>query len=111
MGIRDFLNRLKGKRQKYKEFEGDMDVQEQYYERKKSANERELEKYMEEEREKAIKLELQKFREARRKEYEFGHNSIHTKNMFENEKPVIMKEKKLFSGKSNLNTRGGLFFK
>lgn len=111
MGIRDFLNRMKEKRLKYKQFEEDMKVQEQYIERKKSSNERELERFVEENRQKRIKAELEKFREARNKDIEFGHQILETPNMYHKEKQIIMKQKNLFNGKSNLNTRGGLFFK
>lgn len=111
MGIRDFLARLREKKAKYKEYEEDMKVQEQYIERKKSANERELERYEKEYRERAIKKQLDKYREAQKEEMEFGHQILNTKNMYENEKPIIMKQKRLFSSKSNLNTKGGLFWK
>jgi hypothetical protein len=111
MGIREFLERLRAKKVKYKEFEEDMDIQEKYYERKKSANQRELEKYENDEYEKAVKERLEQYRKRNKNEMEFGHQILHTKNMFSGEKPVVMKEKKLFSSKSNLNTPGGLFWK
>ena len=88
-----------------------MKVQETYIERKKSANERELERYQNEQREKNIKVELDKFRAYRKNDIENNHRILETKNMYENEQKVVLKEKKLFSGKSNLNTKGGLFFK
>jgi hypothetical protein len=111
MGIRDFLDRLRNKKQKYKEYAEDMKVQEQYAERRKSANERELERYQNEAREHAIKVELEKWRKSKHKEDMYGHQILNTKNMFVNEKPIILKNKKIFAGKSNLNTPGGLFFK
>lgn len=111
MGIRDFLDRLRRKKEKYSEFEEDMKVQERYYEKKKSANERELERYQNEQREREIKAELDKWREMKKNEVEFGHQILNTKNMFEKEQPVIMKQKNLFTSKSNLNTKGGLFWK
>jgi hypothetical protein len=111
MGIKDFLERLRNSRLKQKEFNEDMKVQETYLERKKSANERELERYQNEQREKNIKVELEKWRAHRKNDIENNHRILETKNMYENEEKVVLKEKKLFSGKSNLNTRGGLFFK
>lgn len=111
MGIREFLERLRSKKEKYKEFDEDMRVQEVYAERKKSANERELEKFMDKEREKNIKDKLEYYRKKEKKDIEFGHQILKTKNMFDKEKKVVLKEKKLFTGKSNLNTPGGLFWK
>jgi len=112
MGIRDFLNRLREKRARYKEFEDSMKVQERYLERKKSSNERELERYMEENRQKQITAELEKFRKRDKYEMQNDHQILNTKNMYAGEKAIILKNnKKLFSSKSNLNTEGGLFFK
>ena len=111
MGIKDFLDRLRSKREKYREYEAEMKVQEEYYEKKKSANERELERYQKEAREKAIKKELDKWREADKDEFQYGHQILSVKNMYKNEKPIILKQKNLFTEKSNLNTPGGLFFK
>ena len=102
---------MKEKKLKYKEFEEDMKVQETYLERKKSANERELERIKRELREKQIKSELDKWREKEKEEMRYGHQILATKNMFDKEEPIVLKEKKLFTGKSNLNTKGGLFFK
>jgi len=118
MGIRDFLDRMRGKKIKYDEYAQDMKIQEQYAERKKSANERELERYIKESREKNIKAELEKWRKADKKETMYGHQILDTKNMFERERPNILRNKRMFSHsttktnlKSNLNTPGGLFFK
>lgn len=111
MGLRDLLDRFRRKKEKYKEFAEDMKVQEDYYEKKKSANERELERYVKEAREKAIKKELDEWREADKKEVEFGHQILKTKNMFNGGRRDILGQKNLFSGKSNVNVPGGLFWK
>lgn len=116
MGIRDFLDRLRMKKAKYKDYADEMKIQETYEERKKSANERELERYVDEAREEEIKVELEKWRKMKKKEVEFGHQILNTKNMFENEKPTMLRQKRIFV-KHNpvknkaVNQRGGLFFK
>jgi len=74
MGIRDFLDKMKNKKSKYKEFEEDQKIQEKYVERKKSSNERELERFMHEEREENIKKELAEFRAKRQKSAQYGNN-------------------------------------
>lgn len=111
MGIRDFLDRLRNKRTKFKEYEQDMRIQEQYEQRKKSANERELEEYLDKDREAKIKSQLERYRKREKRDLEFGHQILKTKNMFNKDSPVLLKNKNLFSHKSNLNTPGGLFFK
>lgn len=116
MGIRDFLDRLRAKKMKYKEYSEDMKIQEQFAERKKSANERELERYINEAREKEIKIELDKWRKRAKHESEFGHQILNTKNMFSHEKPTMLRQKRIFM-KGNpvqnkaVNQPGGLFFK
>lgn len=111
MGIREFLDRLRSKKAKAKEFEDEMRVQERYYDKKKSADERELERFHEEHRQKQIKAELENWRKSKQEEIEFGHQILETPNMYSKEKSIIMKQKNLFNKKSNLNTKGGLFFK
>lgn len=103
MGIRDFLDRLRTKRVKYKEYEEDMRIQKQYMERQKSANERELERYQNELRERAIKNELEKFRQAKRKEIEYDHQILAVKNMFKGEKHSLLKQQNIFAHKKNQN--------
>lgn len=111
MGIRDFLDRLRMRKQQVREFENSQRIEERYYEKKKSANERELEKFIEKARQEEIKRQLDEFRKAERQDIEFGHQILNTKNMFKHEKPTIMRTPNMFSMRSNLNTRGGLFFK
>jgi flavin-dependent dehydrogenase len=111
MGIREFLERLRAKKVKYKEYDEDMRIQETYEQRKKSANERELEEYLNKIRESKIKKELEYYRKREKWDTEHNHQIINTKNMFKAQKPTLMREEKLFSSKSNLNTPGGLFWK
>ena len=110
MGLRDFLDRLRAKKAKYKEFEEDMKVQEQYYEKKKSANERELERYMKEAREKQIRKELDKFREADKEEFQYGHQILHVKNMFRGNGESLLKEKNIFTNNHSIMHKESLFF-
>jgi len=114
MGIRDFLERMRNKKSKYKEFEEDQKVQEKFEERKKSSNERELERFMKEEREDNIKKELEEFRNKAKEKAQYGNQIIKVKNMFapENNKVSVLN-----SPRSVLNTENlfkhekGVFFK
>ena len=63
--IQDMIAKYKEKSSKEKELETDMHIQERVMEKKKSANERELEGYMKEQREKQIKFKLDKLRKQR----------------------------------------------
>lgn len=111
MGIRDFIEKTKSKREKYKDFEEEQKMIRRFEEKSKSANERELERFMKEEREDAIKKELQEFREKRRTEIEFGNKILKTDNMFNKEDNQILKTVGMFSDKPKLNAERSLFFK
>jgi len=109
MGIRDILERMKEKKLKYKQYEEQMKVMEKYEERKKSSNERELERFKHEAREDSIKKELEEWRNHRNKDIEYGHQILKTKNMFDpkangneilNNQNLFVGGKKLFAGKS-----------
>jgi len=86
-----------------------MDVQEKYYEKKKSANERELERFVEENRQKRIKEELDKFRAYRQEEAQYGNQILKVKNMFNGSGNEILDQKNIFRHKST--KQEGLFFK
>lgn len=112
MGIRDILDKLRGKNAQFKAMEDEARMQERIIEKRKSANERELERFHEEARQRRIKEELDEWRNMKKEEDRYGHQILKTKNMFNNGgKSEMLKEKKLFSDKSNLNTHGGLFWK
>ena len=63
--IKEFIGKFKEKSEKEKALEEDLHIQERVMEKKKSANERELEGYMREAREKQIKFKLDKLRKQR----------------------------------------------
>lgn len=111
MGIRDFLDRLRSKRLKYKEYDEDMKIQEQYLERRKSANERELERFQEEHRQRLIKAELEAWRKSKKYEMEHSHQILHTKNMFEGEKHSLLKNPNIFKHKQRILGQKRLFAK
>ena len=77
MGIKEIIHGVLEKKKRYKEMEADNRAVERIQEKKKSANERELERYLAEEREKQIKVQLENFRKKRKKEAnknQFAHN-------------------------------------
>lgn len=110
MGIKDLIAKLRAKKEKYSEFAEDQRIQEKYFERKKSSNERELERFISEEREKHIQEELNKFRKAREHETRYGNQIIKVKNMFKGNGESLLKQRNLFSGQTHKSERS-LFFK
>jgi hypothetical protein len=112
MGIRDIIERFKSKREKFKAFAEDQKIVETFEERKKSSNERELERFMKEERENQIKHELERFRKNRDFKDKHSHKILETKNMFKKEKKVILGTPNMFSDVDNeFSTQKRLFFK
>jgi hypothetical protein len=63
--IKDVIGKFRQKKEKEQAYEEDIHIQERVMEKKKSANERELEGYMREAREKQIKYKLDKLRKQK----------------------------------------------
>jgi len=105
MGFKEIISRFGQKSRERKEMLSQlhdrMRMQKLAEDRFKSANERELEGYIDEDREAEIKEHLEYMRKKRRDEIAFGHNPINTKNIMKAEWE-IMKEKNQFSKKSNM---------
>jgi hypothetical protein len=88
------------RKEKIKELDEDLRFQKLVEDRQKSANERELEKYMKDDREKAIKKELEWVRKKRNHEINYGHNPLKTKNITNHSDFEILKEKNIFPNKN-----------
>ena len=104
MGIKNFLERLRSNKEKFKAYKEQRDIENKYEERLKSSNERELERFMKEKREENIKKELEEFRKNRQKEANYGHQILKTKNMFDpkDNRKSIASDRFLFKEKKNL---------
>ena len=106
MGVLDVFKRMKEDREvskaRFKEAEESQKIERILIERQKSANQRELERYLKEENEKVIKEELERVRIIRQKDIDFGHNSLNAKN-------VINNQKNIFKGKSTILNSKKLF--
>ena len=63
--LKDMVAKYKEKSQKEKALEEDIHIQERVMEKKKSANERELESYMREQREKQIQSRVERIRKQK----------------------------------------------
>lgn len=100
--IKEILEKLKKKRLAINDLSEQVRIQKMVEDRQKSANERELERFLSEEREKEIKLRLEQFRKQKKVE-SMENNILKGKNIFKGHKSIL-KDKKLFS------TKGGMFF-
>jgi hypothetical protein len=105
MGLKDMIENRREKKKERKELMRKMDeqmrVEELLQERKKSSNERELDRFFKEDREEQIKLQLNEMRKKRDADIKFGHNPLNTKNIMKAEWEVL-REPNLFTGKSNI---------
>jgi hypothetical protein len=96
MGILNWLRKKKENDSRFKEIDKESKLHEKLEQRKLSANERELNKYMQEDREKKITKEVERLRKKRSDEFFHkdiikqpnvmtGHkNILHTKSMLKN---------------------------
>jgi hypothetical protein len=104
--IKEFIKNLgKNKRErkeKFKELDEDIRMQKLIEERQKSANERELNRYINEDREKKIKQQLEFVRKKRNNEINYGYNSLDTPNITNHSDFNILKQKNLFSHNGNM---------
>lgn len=91
--LKNYLEKMKERKGKFKDMEDDIKFQEKIMQKKKNANERELESYLEEERQKKIEQDLKIFR--KKKQEEMFHHNLFTKN------------KNLFNGKNCFANGGG----
>ncbi len=84
-------------------------VQTTVQERKKSANERELELFQKENREVQIKEELMKQRKIREDEINFGHNPLNAENIMAKKGHEILKADNIMSKGSNILNTPSIF--
>jgi hypothetical protein len=106
MGFKEILQSLtrrnSDKKEMIKEIEDRVRAEEIVMEKRKSANQRELERYIKEENEKSIKAELEDMRKVRDADIRFNHNPLHTKNITKDVEWDVLKEKNQFSNSRNL---------
>ncbi len=104
MGFRQILSQLgkKGKERKeqIKAIENEIRFREIVLERRKSANEREMDGYDNEEREESIKERLEMLRKRRDADIKYGHNPLNVKNITGATDWEVLKEKNIFGGKN-----------
>ena len=115
MGFKEVLQRMKEKRQMrnamLKQAQEQDRVERLIEERKKSANERELERFQNTQREEQIKEQLEDLRKREKEDINFGHNPLNTPNVIREDGFSVLKQKNIFTHRSNLFGNDNLFFK
>jgi hypothetical protein len=106
MGFREALEKINARNRRKKamvrEADEQLQIQRILEERQKSANERELDRFMNEEREEQIKEALEFHRKKRQDDIAFNHNPLNTKNVVTNTEWEVLKEKNMFAQKGNM---------
>lgn len=97
--LKQILQKIKMRREKFKDLEEDEKLNKMLLERKKSANERELERIMEDERQDQIKAALELKRKQQSDEFWHGNNVLRTRNMFEEKGNSILRSPNIFKTK------------
>jgi len=114
MGIMDVVRKIGEKKkltkEKFKQMQEDDRLNHMLEERKKSSNQRELERYMKENKEKAIKQELDRLHKKQSREDWKGNNLIKGSSILKDNKPIL-KTKNIFKGNKNNSLISGGFFK
>lgn len=108
MAIKDFLDRLKTRRLErsalLKQALEQRRIEKMVEDREKSANERELERFIMEEREARIKKELEFMRKKKDYDIKFGHNPLNIPNITNKTDWEVLKERNLFSNPGDFIT-------
>lgn len=106
MSFKEALQKIGEKLKEKKEYQRQMDMQlraqEQLSERRKSANERELNRYINEDREENIKNALDFYRKKRENDINFNHNPLDVPNITAHTDWQVLREKNLFKGNNNM---------
>lgn len=89
MGLKEFIQKLVDRKEKYKELEENFRLNKKLEERQKTSNERELERFWEEKRQEKIKRELEFMRKQRNHEINHGHQILKQKNIFKNHTNIL----------------------
>ncbi len=106
MGLKEALQKMKEKKNINKELLKRALVQDRVEhiveERKKSCNEREMERYMDEDRESIIKERLERMRKVRQDDIWFNHNPLDIKNITNHTDWEVLKEPNQFKAKKSM---------
>lgn len=89
MTLKDIIGKLYNKKEKFKEMEDEVHFQRRIQEKMKSADERELERYIEENRQARIKAQLGKIRKDKQKAMWHGKTALDAPNVIVGHKNLM----------------------
>jgi hypothetical protein len=107
MALKDLLKKIGERNGRLKEIQEEMRLQKMAEDRLKTADERELERFLKEKRQAQIKSELVKFRKEKNDDFWTGHSILRQPNIFKGDGMNILKQKNIFAVEHNK----GMFFK
>jgi hypothetical protein len=115
MGFKEILSKIGEKRREKKqllrEIDNELHVRKLLEDRQKSANERELERFMKEEREAQIKDRLEFERTKRKHDITFNHNILNTPNITNHVDWEVLREPNMFKNNKNIFTHQEMIHK
>lgn len=115
MAFKEFIQGLGKKGKERKEMLRQMDeqvrMQRIIQERQLSANERELNRYLDEERESQIKQALEYQRKKRQHDLSYNHNPLSIPNITNHTDWEVLKEHNMFKGNNNMFTNQNFIHK
>lgn len=97
MVLQEFLDNFMSNRQRLKEVQNEIRINNIATQRTKSANERELEKFYEDERQRMIKLKLAQIRKQQNTELMTGNVFSDNPNLFSGHKSVLNNDNSIMS--------------
>lgn len=103
--IKEFLQRMREKKELQREMEMEYNVAKKIEQKRKSANERELEGYIKEQRERAIENKLKVIRKQKQKEYWQGKIAENNKKMLGNNAHLLKDKSIMKDGNKILKSR------
>lgn len=103
--LKELLARITERKNRFKEIQHEVRTQKRVEDTELSANERELNRFLEEERQSRIKRNLEQFRKNRHNEIWHGRTVLQQKNIFTGHGNEILR------GKSNILNNGRYLFR
>jgi len=113
MGLREWYDRVVRKKDNFQQAQEMQQIERKLQERRLSADERELNKFLEEDRQRQVKEMLNQFRKRKQEEVWHGDTALDAPNIIANQKNLFKRknEGNLFGWKSDNIGQGGMFFR
>jgi hypothetical protein len=101
MGLKETLKKIFQKNERFKEMQAEVKFQKMVEDRQKSANEREIEKFLHDRREEAFKNQVREIHNMEKQKHWSGGFGM-SNNIFSNHKSILSEDNHLFGMKGNI---------